>query len=356
MRRAFALVLALLSPAACGDDDGPAADASPGSGGDAAAMAPDAAAEAPLWMAGVNLAGAEFGGGELPGVYGTHYIYPTEAELDYFTGKGMNVVRIPFLWERLQRTLGGALDSTELGRLDAVVAATTARGAYALVDPHNYARYGGDLVGSAAVPSDAFADFWSRLATEYRDQPLVVFGLMNEPHGLPAEDWLVAANAAVAAIRATGATNLILVPGVAWTGAHSWSSDWYGTPNAQVMAGVVDPLDRFAFEVHQYLDGDSSGTADGCVSATIGSERVAGFTTWLRAEGRRGFLGEFGGGRDPTCDDAVDDLLDALEANDDVWIGWSWWAAGPWWGDYMFTIEPVDGMDRPQMDVLEAHL
>ena len=34
-------------------------------------------AAAQLQYAGVNLAGAEFGGGNLPGQYGTHYIYPT---------------------------------------------------------------------------------------------------------------------------------------------------------------------------------------------------------------------------------------------------------------------------------------
>jgi hypothetical protein len=72
--------------------------------------------------------------------------------------------------------------------------------------------------------------------------------------------------------------------------------------------------------------------------------------------GYRGFLGEFGAAANDTCSAAVDDLLDHLEANRDVWLGWAWWAAGPWWGDYMFTLEPEDGTDRPQMDVLEPHL
>ncbi len=48
--------------------------------------------------------------------------------------------------------------------------------------------------------------------------PKVIFGLMNEPHDLPTENWLTAANVAIAAIRATGATNLITVPGNAFTG------------------------------------------------------------------------------------------------------------------------------------------
>jgi endoglucanase len=44
-----------------------------------------------------------------------------------------------------------------------------------------------------------------------------------------------------------------------------------------------------------------------------------------------------------------------------VWMGWAWWAAGPWWGEYMFSLEPTnlgkpDQADRPAMDLLERHL
>ena len=46
-----------------------------------------------------------------------------------------------------------------------------------------------------------------------------------------------------------------------------------------------------------------------------------------------------------------------MEAAPDVWLGWAWWAAGPWWSDYMFTLEPKpDGTDRPQMAWLAPHL
>jgi endoglucanase len=72
-----------------------------------AAFAP-AAGHAAIRFTGVNLAGAEFGVGNgsvnLPGTYGTHYTYPTAAEANYFIGKGMNTFRVPFRWERLQRS------------------------------------------------------------------------------------------------------------------------------------------------------------------------------------------------------------------------------------------------------------
>ena len=116
-------------------------------------------------------------------------------------------------------------------RLDAFVTYATSRGASVILDPHNYARYFGKVVGSD-VGNDVLADFWSKVAVHYARNARVVFALMNEPHDLPSEQWARAAQAAIDAIRATGAANLILVPGVEWTGAHSWTESFYGTPNS----------------------------------------------------------------------------------------------------------------------------
>jgi endoglucanase len=305
---------------------------------------------------GVSLAGAEFGAGNLPGTYNSDYTYPTVASVAYFKGKGMNIVRLPFLWERLQPVLNQSFDATELARLGGFVDQVSAGGTTVLLDPHNYARYRGNLIGSSAVPNTAFADFWSRLATRFKGNDKVVFGLMNEPNTMPTEQWLSGANAALAAIRSTGAGNLVFVPGNAWTGAHSWAESWYGQPNATVMKGINDPNHNMVFEVHQYLDADSSGTSPNCVSTTIGVERLQDFTAWLRKNGYRGFLGEVAGGANPTCDQAVVATLNHLKTNADVWTGWTWWAAGPWWGNYMYSLEPGSGVDKPQMNTLAPFL
>lgn len=306
-------------------------------------------------FAGVNLAGAEFGRG-MPGAFGRDYIYPNQGEVDYFKGKGMNLVRLPFRWERLQRALYAELDPDELARLDGLVRETTAKGVCVLLDPHNFARYGRDVVGTEALPNAAFADFWARLAALYAGNPRVFFGLMNEPHGMLTEQWVAAANAAIAAIRKTGATNPIFVPGNAFSGAHCWDADWYGTPNAVAMREIADPADNFVIEAHQYLDRDNSGRSDVAVSPTIGSERLQGFTRWLRENGMKGFLGEFACGSNETGMAAMDDMLSFMDANADVWIGWCYWAAGPWWSDSPTILEPVEGRDRPQMAVLARHL
>jgi endoglucanase len=325
-------------------------------------------APAEITYTGVNLAGADFGESNLPGTYNTHYTYPRPQEVDYFVGKGLNTFRIPFRWERLQRAQNAALNAAELARLTTIVNYATSKGAHVVLDPHNYARYHGNVVGTAALPNSSLADFWSRLSSEFKDNSRVIFGLMNEPHTMPTEQWRDAANAAIAAIRDTGATNLILVPGNAWTGAHSWTQNWYGTPNATAMLGITDPGNNFAFDVHQYLDGNSSGTSTQIVSPTIGHERLVAFTNWLRTNNRRGFLGEFavansqiGDAATQIGDEAIHNMLSYVKDNDDVWLGWTWWAAGPWWGDYMFSLEPTGlggsgQADRPALSVLQRHL
>src|SRR5262245_29801536 len=94
------------------------------------------APSATIRYTGVNLAGAEFGEGQLPGVYNTHYTYPTSDEVDYFKSKGMNVIRLPFRWERLQQTVNASFNTAESNRLHAFVTQTTAKGMSVILDPH----------------------------------------------------------------------------------------------------------------------------------------------------------------------------------------------------------------------------
>jgi endoglucanase len=317
---------------------------------------------AALRLRGTNLSGAEFGTA-LPGQFGVDYIYPDPTyepgytSQDYFVGKGMNAFRLPFMWERLQRQLGAAFDATELTRLDTTVNHLTAKGAYVILDPHNFARYNDQVVGSPQVPASAFADLWSRLAAHYKGNDHVIFGLVNEPHDMPTEVWRDDANAAIAAIRGAGAHNLVTVPGNAYTGAWSWTkTNLYGTPNGVALLDIVDPDDNFVYEVHQYLDSDYSGSHTACQSGTIGVDSLVDLTAWLHAHGKRAFLGEVGADANAQCMQAVDGLLSQLDANSDIYIGWNWWSAGPWWDAYFMTLEPMNGNDAPQLATLAKHI
>lgn len=378
----FVLTLAAFGcsqpPAVSVEDAGPRRDAAPDgatpdaftpdaelldAGSEDATIPPDSWIEPPsplpTWAGGVNLSGAEFTSSHIPGTYGTDYVYPSTAHAQHFLDIGMRLFRIPFRWGRLQHELYGELDEAELGRLRTLAAYVTSHGGYAILDPHDYARRGGAFVGSEELPDSALADFWGRVAAEFADDERVWLGLMNEPNGLPATQWLSAANASIAAIREAGADNVVVVPGVRWTGAHSWYSGGDGS-NAAVMGGVVDPADNYIYELHQYLDSYSSGTDEGapCMSETIGRERLMAVTAWLREHGRRAVLGEVAGGDNPTCEAAIDDMLTFMQESSDAWVGYTWWATGPWWGtSYPFSLAPrADGSPAPQEAWLVPHL
>jgi endoglucanase len=336
------------------------------------AMSPAQAANLPY--RGVNLSGADFCVSNLgvpvanPCVHGSEYIWPDPTYVSgynsrtYYVGKGMNIFRLPFNWENIQPTLGAAFNSAEQTRLTTTVAGLRATGATVLLDIHNYARGNfGNIIGSGVVTNAHFANLWSRLATLYAGDTGVWFGLMNEPHDLPStEQWVSAANAAIVAIRATGATNKITVPGNQFTAASVWADTFYGTSNAVALLNIVDSGNNMVFEAHNYLDTDASGTVATCVNATIGSTRLAPFTTWLEANGKQGFLAEFGAGDDATCLAAINDIVTYMEAHQPAYLGFTWFAGGPtsWWGASYFTLleEISPGVDQPQMNTLEPHL
>ena len=315
-----------------------------------AALATAPASAAGVQFTGVNLAGAEFNGGRLPGRANFDYVYPNAQEIAYFASKGVNVFRVPVLWERLQPTLNAPLDRAELKHLQDTVALMERSGTSVVIDIHGFGRYRGGVVGSAGVPLSAFADLWSRIAALYSADDKVIFGLMNEPAAMTPIQVRDAANAALTTIRGTGAKNLVLVPGAGWSGAH----DFVAVSGAALSA-VKDPVNRIAFEAHQYLDADNSGTHWTCRDPKAARATLVSMTAWLRAKHAPGFLGEFGVADNPQCLESLSALLDYMNANADVWQGWTYWAAGAWWGDYPMSVEPKGGVDRRQMSVLTRH-
>ncbi len=167
-------------------------------GGDAATGTGGGTVETPgegdpfsVFYRGANLSGAEHGidndgtedwGDATPGEEGSQYAWPDPDtneemdEIDLFLQRGMNFYRLPIAWERIQQSLYGELDANYLGRLHDTVEAIRSRGATVMIDIHGYARYksqgaadedASPIIGSAEVPSDALADLWGKLATEF---------------------------------------------------------------------------------------------------------------------------------------------------------------------------------------------
>ncbi|KAL2813562.1 glycoside hydrolase superfamily [Aspergillus granulosus] len=300
-----------------------------------AMAAPQHKKRATFQFFGVNEAGAEFGENNIPGVWGTDYIFPDPSTISTLISDGFNIFRIQFRMERLTPEITGSFDEEYLANLTSVVNAVTNAGAHAILDPHNYGRFNNEIISST---SD-FQTWWTNVATEFADNDLVVFDTNNEYHDMDQTLVLNLNQAAIDGIRAAGATSqYIFVEGNSWTGAWTW------VEVNDNMKALTDPQDKIVYEMHQYLDTDGSGTSEACVSTTIGEERVTAATQWLKDNGKIGIIGEFAGGNNDQCRTAIKGMLDYLAANSDVWTGAVWWAAGPWWGDYMYSFEPTSGV------------
>ncbi len=309
---------------------------------------------------GVNLSGGEYNWGPSKRLW-YDYVYPSTTEIDYYAGKGFGVIRLPFDMGRLYPTPSTQLDATQISAIKAVVDYASKKKMRIILDPHNFGNvYDGwlaspyILIGGTPVSTSLFADFWQRMATTFVNYPNVIFGLMNEPNQQTAQQWHDAAVVAVAAIRSTGAKQQILVPGSYWTSVTSFGA---GTANSAVWTGFKDQ--NFAFEMHEYLDSDNSGTHVQC-AVGVGASRLVSATSWLKANNFYGFLGEFGWSQDPSCPPEAKVFMDYLSANSKVWIGWTYWAGGPWLGSYMYSVEPASFaapvVDKPQMSILVKHL
>lgn len=314
----------------------------------------------PAHMFGVNLAGAEFERDDksvFPGTYGKEWKYPTAAEFKYYNEKGLNLIRIPFRWERMQVALGnGALDPAELARMDEVVGFAAARGMKVILDMHNYARWvpgpyhDGHLIGTGPVTIAHFAEVWRLLANHYKGNATIYgYGIMNEPYSTNGT-WPAIAQAAVDAIRTVDLTTYVIVGGDSFSNARDWRVK---NPNLD----IKDPVGRLIYEAHCYFDANNSGQYDESYDVAgghpmLGVERVTEFVEWLQEKGAKGFIGEYGvPGEDPRWLDVLRNFLAYLDTNG---VSGTYWAGGPWWGTYRLTCEPTNNftVDRPQMSVL----
>jgi endoglucanase len=300
---------------------------------------------ASLPLVQVNIAGAAFGEQVLPGALGYNYFFPTAEHLEQWRIRHVKVIRFPILWERLQPHLGGDFDPTYAALIDTFLTQVGQKGMSAILDIHNYGAYRGKLLGSSEVPLTAYHDLWRRIADRWHTRTgLHGYDLMNEPHDGADAGWPAAAQAGIQGIRSVDSTHPIYVEGRAWSSAAQWP-----TLNDDLLA-LKDPANRLIFSAHLYLDGNGSGTYQSgpglLFDPMVGVNRAKPFVEWLKRNGRQGHIGEFGfPGDDPRWAASALLLLNYLKAQ---CVPVAYWAAGSMWGSYPLSIEPVNGVNRPQ--------
>ena len=305
---------------------------------------------------GVVLCGAEFGERQLPGKLNTDYIYPTVDEINYFAAKGFNPITLPFKWERVQRTIGGELDSTEIHRMKQFLAECDSANIKVILTLQNFAvyTYNSDdhLLGSRHLSFDNFKDFWKKMATTFSDcHNIYGFDIMNEPRGIYGRHWRKAAQSAIDGIREADANTSIIVDGE----NSSFAADWKYENNK--LRKLEDKSNKIIYDAHCYFDYDHSGRYNHDdeyhFRSDVGVDRVKPFVQWLKRYKKAGIIGEFGVPAERKWLEVMDKFLAYTKENG---LNVTYWAAGPWWNNYALSIEPTNDIDKPQMKVLEKYL
>jgi endoglucanase len=304
---------------------------------------------------GVNLSGAEFGETALPGKLGTNYIFPTVQELDYYKQKGMNLVRVPFFWERMQPGLlskNGAdaavdrsFDPVYVAQMESFLSAADARGIKVVLDAQQFGRFKGQIIGASNITTVDFKQFWGAMAQKFGQHACIYgYDLSNEPHDEDTKTWQKAAQAGLDGIRAAGDRHAVIVEGNNWASSADWNKY-----NSDLW--VQDPANNVIYSAHSYWDANHSGRYNGGAAASyrlaVAAARLKGvlglsedagnlginsakpFVEWLKKHNARGYIGEYGVPADNLKWIKVQDkFLSYARANN---LDTTAWGGGPWW-------------------------
>lgn len=118
---------------------------------------------------GVAMSGLEFDSSAIPGALNTNFFNSAQTTYDYFgktSGKGFNIVRLPFTWERMQPTLGGSLATQYQAYINEQIAFAASSGMNTILDLHNFGERTDYLNGGI---TETFTESTPNLIYPYAD-------------------------------------------------------------------------------------------------------------------------------------------------------------------------------------------
>jgi hypothetical protein len=242
--------------------------------------------------------------------------------------KGVNVVRVPLnedCWLGINGFPDGGYSAAQYqADIESYVADLHAHGLYAILDLHWTAPGTFAATGQEAMADeDHSPTFWSQVATAFKGDRATVFDLFNEPEGIDWACWLngctytdpttargqwqiAGMQQLVTSVRATGATNVLMLGGLAWSNDLSgWLA---GKPS--------DPDNQLAASFHVYEN-------NACASASCWNAVVAPVAAQVPLV--TGEIGE----SDATAT-FIDTYMAWADAHAISYLAWTWdtWGCG----------------------------
>ena len=227
----------------------------------------------------------------------------------------INAVRVPLnedCWLGINNAPPAYSGAHYRSAIGAYVARLHAAGLIAIVDLHWTAAGGIQSTGQQSMPdADHAVAFWTSVAQTFKSDGSTVFDLFNEPHDVSWACWrdggdcgvgyrVAGMQSLVDAIRATGATNPVLVGGLA-----------YGNDLSGWLANrPVDPAGNLMASWHSYDD-------NVCNTVTCWNDQVAPVAAAVPLTA--GELGEH-----DCAHGYLDTLLPWLDGHAGGYLGWGW--------------------------------
>ncbi|MFI0898399.1 cellulase family glycosylhydrolase [Streptomyces sp. NPDC020983] len=287
-------------------------------------------------LLGVNRSGGEFACVQGKGMWDG----PTDqASVDAMKSWNVHAVRIPLNEECWLGTsdlpAGGTSGSAYRQAVKDYVDRLVASGINVILDMHwNYGQY----TGTSSACSDAVATcqkpmpdaqyaptFWSQVAATFKGDDAVVFDLFNEPYPDAADNWadpteawtclrdggtctgigykVAGMQSLVDAVRATGATNVIMSAGLTWTNdLTQWLAYKPSDPTGNLMASW-----------HSY-------NFNACVTASCWDSQIGAVAAKVPVQ-----AGEIG--QNTCAHDYIDQVMAWADKNGVGYTAWTW---NPW--------------------------
>jgi hypothetical protein len=258
-------------------------------------------------LVGVNICGNEWSANSYgpPSGMGGDLVKSVKSAIDTWKS---NCIRIPLnqdFWfgysdgsSKSSSTQNATYQTKYRTFIDNAIAAASEKNVYVELDLHwsGNGSWGSSVTAKQQnMPDDHSADFWTDVASHYKNNPAVLFNLYNEPKDDSWEIWKNGGQSKsgfhtpgfqsiVSTVRKTGAKNIIIVGGLAWA---------YDMKGISANALIDSSGNGIAYEAHIY---DNKGTgAPGIWNTNVTVAVTAGFCV---------LIGEFGPKTDGTQDKA----------------------------------------------------
>lgn len=298
--------------------------------------------------------------------------FPNICDVSYFAEVGANTIRLPFKWDYIQCFLSSDIPiNWAVGGYGAqmvkVTNAWTEKNYTVILSMYDHMRYSYCAIGASDcwVSQARYANAWSQIAEQFLNNPRVVFGLMNKPDVDDIIDGynngttivLNNQNAAAQAIRATGATQLILYSGNGGSNIQNWHEKTYGASNAETFNAKNITDHYYQLDLQMFYEKPDTLPEEGCVTDStmcVDKQNPQTFIAWMNQTGIQVIIGQTGGTNSSECIICINQGTTWLMLQNNI-TGIGMWTGGHAWlnfhGDTENTLylAPIHNISQTQM-------